>query len=278
MIHVDGLPDGRSATVPPRRHHEAIGGSGAGKALNLARLGVDVTFFAGIGDDEAGARVRAGLEAGGVDLRPTLDRAGTAQHVNLMDPHGGRISVMLGNGSPDLPFDPDAVAGSMAAADIVIVDLAPWTPRAVDIARASGRPIWTDLHDFGGTSAWHAPFVEAADVVFVSQDRLADPRAFLASLIDRGKRLAVCTMGADGAIALDADRRSYEVPAVPDVEVIDANGAGDAFFAGALFGTLDGAPLERALRFGTVAAALAVSSLDLASSELSAERVRADAI
>jgi sugar/nucleoside kinase (ribokinase family) len=274
MIHVDRLPDGRSATIHPRRHHEAIGGGAAGKALNLVRLGVDVTLFAGLGHDDPGSRVRAGLEAAGVDLRATVDPAGTAQHVNLMDPDGGRISIMLANGSADLAVDPAAVGASMSGADAVVVDLAPWTPRFVDLARASGRPVWTDLHDFDGTSAWHAAFIEVADAVFVSDDRLADPRALLVSLVDGGKRFAVCTRGRDGSVGLDDHGRWYDVPAVPDVELVDANGAGDALFAGVLFGVLDGAPLERALRYGTTAAALAVLSTELASSELSAERLR----
>jgi acarbose 7IV-phosphotransferase len=278
MIQVDRLPDGRTATIHPRGHHEAIGGAGAGKASNLARLGVDVTLFAGLGDDDAAARVRAGLAAAGVDLRAVVDPSGTAQHVNLMDPEGGRISIMLANGSPELAFDEAAMAASMVAADVVVVDLAPWTPRALDIALASGRPIWTDLHDFDGSSAWHAPFIDAAEVVFVSHDRLPDPTSFLRSMIERGKRLAVCTMGADGAIALDADGRSYEVPVVSDVEVVDTNGAGDAFLAGVLFGVLEGVPLERALRYGTLAAAMAITSPDLASAELDADALHARTI
>jgi sugar/nucleoside kinase (ribokinase family) len=277
MIHVERLPDGRGATVHPWWHHQAIGGAGAGKAMNLARLGVAVTLHAGIGDDEPGRHVRAGLEAAGVDLRATLDPTGTAQHVNLMDPTGGRISIMLANGSHDLPFDEAALADSMADAEVVVADLAPWTPRALSLARASGRPIWTDVHDHDGAKPWHAPFIEAADVVFVSHDRLATPTAFLESLIDRGKRLAVCTMADAGAIALDADRASYAVPAVPDVEIVDANGAGDAFFAGVLFGVLNGVPLERALRFGAIAGALAVTSPDLASADLTPERLRTEA-
>ena len=271
MINVDRLPDGHSATVHPRRHHEAIGGAGAGKALNLARLGVDVTLFAGIGEDDAGWHVRERLVAAGVDLRSTVDPTGTAQHINLMDPDGGRISIMLANGSADLVFDEVALAASMAEADVIVADLAPWTPRAVPAAVASGRPIWIDLHDHDGTSSWHAPFIDAAEVVFVSHDRLPDPPAFLRSLVERGKRLAVCTMGADGAIALDADGREYAVPAVPDVEIVDSNGAGDAFFAGTLFGVLDGALLEIALRYGAIAGALAITSPDLASANLSPE-------
>jgi sugar/nucleoside kinase (ribokinase family) len=78
-------------------------------------------------------------------------------------------------------------------------------------------------------------------------------------------------MGVDGAIALDADGREYAVPAVPDVEIVDSNGAGDGFFAGTLFGVLDGAPLAVALRYGAIAGALAVTSPGLASANLSPE-------
>jgi sugar/nucleoside kinase (ribokinase family) len=278
MIHVDRLPEGRSATVHPSRHHEAIGGSGAGKAMNLAKLGVGVTLFAGIGDDEDGARVRDGLVRAGVDLRATVDQAGTARHVNVMDAVGGRVSYMLVNGSADLAIDAAAISMSMADADVVVVDLAPWTPRVLDIARASGRPVWADLHDTDGGSGFRDPFVDAAEVVFLSGDRLDDPVAYLRSLIGRGKRLAVCTLGRDGAIGLDADRRRYEVPAVRDVEVVDTNGAGDAFFAGVLFGALDGASPERTLRYGARAAALAVASPELASAELSATVLRSEVI
>jgi sugar/nucleoside kinase (ribokinase family) len=274
MIHVDRLPDGRGATIHPLWHHEAIGGSAAGKAMNLARLGVTVTLHAGIGDDEPGRRVKAGLSEAGVDLGETVDPGGTAQHVNLMDPTGGRISIMLANGSPDLPFDDTAVSQSMRESDVVVVDLAPWTPRALPLAAAAGRPLWTDLHDYDGTRDWHIPFIDAAEVVLVSHDRLPGPVAFLESMIDRGKRLAVCTMASAGAVALDADGRRFDVPAVPDVAIVDTNGAGDAFFAGVLFGVLSGEPFEAALRYGAIAGGLAVTSPDLASPDLTPGRLR----
>jgi acarbose 7IV-phosphotransferase len=95
-------------------------------------------------------------------------------------------------------------------------------------------------------------------------------------LIDGGKTLAVCTMAAAGAIALDADRQSYATPAIPDVEIVDSDGAGDAFFAGTLFGVLSGAPPAVTLRYGAVAGGLAVTSPNLASAELSPERLSGD--
>jgi sugar/nucleoside kinase (ribokinase family) len=275
MVRVERFPEAVAATVHPTGFHDAIGSAGAGKALNLARLGVDVTLIAGIGDDLAGSRVREGLVDGGVRLLDAVDAGGTAEHLNLMDPSGARISLLLRNGSADLAFDADAVATAMAAADVVVVDLAPWTPRILPIAHATGRPVWTDLHDYDDASDWHRAFIEAADVVFASADRLEDPAAFLAAMVERGKRFSVVTLGRDGAIAMDVSGRRCEVPAISGTIVVDANGAGDAFFAGTLFGMLDGLPLERALRFGSIAGGLAVGSTELASPSLSADRLRA---
>ena len=54
--------------------HETVGSSGAGKAMNLARLGVDVTLHCLLGDDDAGRRIRHGLEAAGVTVSAVPDR------------------------------------------------------------------------------------------------------------------------------------------------------------------------------------------------------------
>lgn len=222
-------------------------------------------------DERCGSLAREPL-----DLEAVADSGGTARHVNLMDPHGGRISYLIANGSDNLPFDEAAVAASMARSDVVVVDLAPWTPRVLPLAQASGRPVWTDVHDHDGRSEWHQTFVEAGDVVFVSAQRLSDPREFLRSVVDAGASAAVCTMGAKGSIALDREGRWFEQPAVPDVEVVDANGLGDAFFSGTLFGVLVGETLGEALRYGARASALSLQSPELASDQLSAETVRAE--
>ena len=191
-----------------------------------------------------------------------------------MDPHGGRIPYLIVIGSDDLPVDEAAVAASMARSDVIVVDLAPWTPRVLPLAEASGKPVWTDVHDYDGRSEWHQAFVEAGDVVFVSAQRLPDPREYLRSVIDAGASAAVCTMGAKGSVALDREGRWFEQPAVPNVEVVDANGLGDAFFSGTLFGVLSGDTLGEALRYGARASATSLGSPELASDDLSPESVR----
>ena len=70
--------------------------------------------------------------------------------------------------------------------------------------------------------------------------------------------LAVVTLGADGAYAVD--RRTGEAAEVPaiEVEALDPTGAGDVFVAGFVTGTLAGWPLADRLAFAGLTAALSV--------------------
>jgi sugar/nucleoside kinase (ribokinase family) len=272
MIRVERFPDPRPATVFPPGWHETIGSSGAGTALNLARLGVDVVLHCQLGGDEAGARVRAGLEAAGVTVDPLPDATGTARHVNLMDPGGDRLSFLLHAGDPSARYDPGHVEELVRGADHVVVAIVDPAREVIPIARRLGVPTWTDLHDAHGQAGYIRDFL-AADHVFLSAEGLPDPRPFMERLVADGRRLVVCTRGARGAIALTGDGRWVEVPAEPVEVVVDTNGAGDAFLSGVMFGELHGLPIERCLAIGARAAALAVSSLELAGPDLSAAAV-----
>ncbi|WP_394553854.1 carbohydrate kinase family protein [Agromyces sp. MMS24-JH15] len=227
---------------------ETLGGTSAGKALGLAGLSRPVALHALIGDDADGERVRAALAAGGVTL---LDEASdrTERHCNLMTRDGARVSLYLSSPT-DAPTGPSPdVLAAMADADAIVLDLAERSRRLVPAARATGRSIWTDLHDYDGESSFHRPFLEAADAVFMNADAIGDPLPFLRRVIDGGASLAVCTLGAEGAVAVDRAGAVHRVAAEP-VEVVDTNGAGDAFMSGVLHATLDGASVPEALRAG----------------------------
>jgi sugar/nucleoside kinase (ribokinase family) len=136
-------------------------------------------------------------------------------------------------------------------------------------ARTAGCEIWCDLHDYDGAAQFHRPFIEAADVLVVSADRLPDPRGFLNQAVAGGARLAVCTDGSRGAIATSAAEGEWTVGPVPVETVVDTNGAGDAFVAGLLAARIGGADLSQSLRWASAAGALAVRSTELVSAELS---------
>ena len=81
------------------------------------------------------------------------------------------------------------------------------------------------------------------------------PEELVDALRAAGARDGVITLGADGACGW-ADGRSFHQPA-PKVEAVDTTGAGDTF-CGALAARLRaGDDLDRAVRYGVVAGALA---------------------
>jgi sugar/nucleoside kinase (ribokinase family) len=264
LVQLAALPAPRPHMVVARGWHDTLGGTSGGKALNLRRLGHQVTLATVIGTDEPGDRVRSALTGAGVRLLAANTDAPTEQHLNLMDAHGGRVSVYLETGPVDAAPPAEPVRAAMAAASAVVLDLAGHSRALIPVARSAGVPIWTDLHDYDGHDEFHEPFRDAADHVFLSSDRMPDYRDFLAEQVDRGARLAVCTHGADGATAIDAEGHWYEVAAEPVPAVVDTNGAGDAFFAGFLTGYLEHGDVARALRAGARQGARAVCSPELA--------------
>jgi sugar/nucleoside kinase (ribokinase family) len=145
----------------------------------------------------------------------------------------------------------------------------------IPIIQAEGKAIWCDLHDYDGQNPYHADFVHAADVMFLSGDNLPDPRTFMETMITAGKQLIVCTFGKDGSLALTAEGQWIETPAL-SYPLVDSNGAGDNFFAGVLYGVTQGYPLEVALRLGTIVGGLCVTSRELVAEGLNTEMVWAE--
>lgn len=270
LIRLDALPDARSQTLFAAGHHDGLGGTSAGKALTLAALGVDVRLRTVLGADREGDLVRDALGHPRIAL-DALDAAGgrTERHVNLMARDGGRVSVYLELPSP-VAAPPVALDGARA----VVVDLAEHARPVLTAARAAGVPVWCDVHDDDGVAEFQRPFADGADVLLVSDARLPDPAGYLRARVDGGARLAICTRGSRGALALDADG-FWEVPAAPVDEVVDTNGAGDAFVSGLLAADLARLPTAEALAWASAAGALAVQTEALGAPHATREQVAA---
>lgn len=262
LVELDRLPEPVPHMQFALGDWETIGGTSAGKALGLAALGRPVTLHALLGGDVDGERVRDALTVAGVDLLAG-DGVTTERHLNLMTRDGGRVSLYLATPEPRDDAPSPAAIAAMSDAAAIVLDLAPLSLGLIPAARAAGRPVWTDIHDYDGEAEFHRPFIEAADVIFMNADRIGDdPLPFMERCISDGASLVVCTLGVDGAVAVDARMQQHRVAAEP-VEVLDTNGAGDAFMAGVLDATLAGAELPDALRAGARHAASVLSTRHL---------------
>ena len=266
VVDLDELPAPRPHMQFARAHRHVLGGTSAGKAAHLRELGVDVELHTVLGSDAAAADIEQALRRASVPLAATYVDGPSERHLNLMDPRGGRVSLYL-----DVPgVDTDATAAATQslkrAADgarAVVLDLSASSRAAIDEVVATGVPIWTDLHDYDGQSAFHAPFADAASFVFMNGDKASSVRELVRACVARGAQVAVCTLGADGALAVDARGEEHTVLAEPVSSVVDTNGAGDGFMAGYLAAHLDGADVRACLAAGARQAARALSTHQL---------------
>ena len=268
LVELEHLPSPHPHMVFANAHRQGLGGTSAGKALGLAKLGVDVTLRTALGTDPHAALIRSALVHRRLTLLADVVDGPSEHHLNLMSADGQRLSIYL-DAAPPLGAAPAAVVALLSDVSVAVLDLAEHSVELLEVAKAAGCEVWCDLHDDDGAADFQRPFAHAADVVIVSADRLDDPDAYLAQQVANGARWAVCTRGSKGAIALSADEGRFDVSAVVVEQVVDTNGAGDAFVAGLLAGYLAGAPFSDCLRQASAAGSLAVESPDLSPADLS---------
>ncbi len=260
IVYLDRLPEPRPHMQFALEDFATVGGTSAGKALHLAGLGREVDCLTVLGDDAASTTLRAVLAAAGVALSGTSIPGLSERHLNLMTREGDRVSLYLSTPQFRAPDIPQFRRLAEAAAALVM-DLSETSQALLPHAATSGVPIWTDIHDYDGESEFHEPFIRAASFVFMNADGMPNPESFMRARVEAGASAVVCTLGADGAIAFDADGL-HRVRAVP-TEVRDTNGAGDAFFAGFLDATLSGASTDGALAAAAAQAVVALQSKHL---------------
>jgi sugar/nucleoside kinase (ribokinase family) len=115
------------------------------------------------------------------------------------------------------------------------------------------------------STPWMDPLKELlkyTDFLLLDEDearqitRQEDLKKALVIFQSLGPQITAVKRGAQGSILINRERL-YELPAVkvPEEEIVDAIGAGDAFDACMLYGLLQHWPLEKCQKFATLAAA-----------------------
>lgn len=89
------------------------------------------------------------------------------------------------------------------------------------------------------------------------------------ALLQRGVKNVVISLGRDGYVIVN-EKHQQHIPVKIIPHIKDANGAGDAFFAGILFGLQQDLPLIQACELGVAAAALTLQSEKTVSTDITA--------
>ncbi|MFB0617383.1 carbohydrate kinase family protein [Streptomyces sp. AGS-58] len=239
-------------------------GGVANMATALARLGLRTSLAAAFGDDHYGEYCWDALAQGeGIDLSASRTVPGWHSPVTVsMAYEGERTMVSHGHEPPPGEPAPDCPRPARAAiASLTPGARAPWLAQAA----RTGTRIFADV-GWDGTGAWDLAGLadlEHCEAFLPNAEEAMRytgtncPRAAARALTERVP-VAVVTLGAQGAYAVD--RRTGETAEVPAiaVEALDPTGAGDVFVAGFVTGSLAGWPLADRLAFAGLTAALSV--------------------
>ena len=272
---VTDIPAGQGRRVLDEIKLTAAGTAG-GTAVDLAKLGADVTSIGAVGDDASGRMLRLLLTDHGVDVSHLAEKPGTATLSTILPirPDGSRPALHAPGAMgllTETDVDLDLVAGADAlhvgGPDVLGAFGVDVVPRIAEHAAAHGTIVTVDLLSVARpelladlSALWpHVDYFLPNDdqlrALTGSDDLVDGARA----LIDLGVGTVAVTRGAQGALVVSA-RDVHEVPALA-VDVVDTTGCGDAFSAGLIVGLLSGESVVDAARLGIAAASQVAGGL-----------------
>ena len=287
-ILIDLTQSGRTEQGIPRFDANP-GGAPANLAVAASRLGAKTAFIGRVGRDSYGDFLRSTLEQNGVDVSGlSVDpRQHTTLAIVSLDDRGERSFSFYRDPSADVNLCFEDVPVELLADTRVLhfgsVSLTAEpsrssTLRAAREAKEKGALISYDPNYRASLWPEEATAVRQmlqplplVDILKVSDEELplltglSDPDRGSARLAEKGIRLVLVTLGAEGAFYRFGGRIGH-VPGVK-VQVGDTNGAGDTFFGAALsrlvraesLDALTAEELEDILRFANKAAAITTS-------------------
>lgn len=252
------------------------GGSAANCAAVAAHLGVPTTFIGFIGTDSFAKILREDLRSHGVSLRHLKKIAGdTGIITTINDANGertffsyrgvnaiGELSKLTGN------FFRNKKILHISGYSFQEISSRNNSLLLIKQARQAETLISID------PSFWHAKeyhrqnpeLLAEVDIIFPNQDEVEllcgsrDPSVAARRLHDMGPEIVIITLGADGCYLSSNNRQDY-LPAIPVAQVVDTNGAGDAFCAGFMAGQIFGMSTIESAKMGNAAASIIIQKI-----------------
>ena len=254
----------------------ATGGSAANATFNATRLGLRTTFLGKLGHDALAAVYRRTFEAAGVDgSRFKQGAQPNARCLALVTPDAQRtMRTCLGAAmtlSPGEITVADFQGCRHAHIEGYLVFNQALADAVLGAARTAGCTTSLDLSSVEVVNAsrdWlFSQFRRGIDVVFANEDEIralfqdqTSPYDVLARRLAGHGVLAAVKIGRDGAW-IAHENTLHRVAPLTVPQVVDTNGAGDAWAAGFLYSHLRGWPLPACGELASLMGAETVSHL-----------------
>ena len=259
----------------PGRLRTSAGGVTRNVLENLARLGVRTRLVSAVGADLYGEMVLRQSAAAGIDISEVLTVPGEASscYISVLDQKGDMLVAMSDMGilSPVTPELVRSLGERLRGAAAVVCDpCLPAATVAAVIREAGDTPVFLDPVSTsyarkvrplaGGLFCLKPNRIELGVLADMETDSPEGIERACEALLSRGTRRGAVSLGEKGCYYADAAGRRL-LRALHPVELMaNANGAGDAFMAGLVYGCVRGCSPEESLNFALGAGSLAVAS------------------
>jgi sugar/nucleoside kinase (ribokinase family) len=208
----------------------------------LQRLGDDVQLCTIAGRDAAGRAIRADLQDRGLLGRGVVEGPASSLGVVLVAPDGSRTGYPYLAAVNTAEFPAEVFCEYAQGADLAVMTNARFVQPLIEHATKFDLPIAVDVHLISDVDdEYNRPWLEAADIVFCSHERLpCPPEEWVARIFKRypGCEMAGIGLGPDGCLLGLRDGTLIAAPAIVSRGVVNTSGAGDALFASFLHGWL----------------------------------------
>ena len=272
-LGVGTLPEGDGLVLSDKINLRP-GGSALNTAGVLAQWGQNVTLTGRVGDDTFGRFLEESAIACGIAPAIVVDGStATSSSLVLVRPDSRRVFVhdIGANGrleARDIGDDVLHARDALHVGGALVLPALDGEPLATVLEKARRAGLTTSLDTtWDATGQWSRvlPCLKSADLFAPGLGEAqaisgeSDPARAAAFLRDQGAQRVAIKMGSAGCWIDDGDDRGlvtgYKVAAV------DGTGAGDAFCAGLLYGTLAGWTLREAASLGNAAGALCTTKV-----------------
>jgi len=257
-------------TVMGEHIHFIPGGKGANQAVALARLGAKTAMIGAVGGDSFGQDLLHAMDREGIDIAGVKCVPDSPTGVASIVLSGGDNQIIVVPGANDacLPADLETQKAKITAADVVLLQLEIPLETVVHAAKTAKSLGKTVILNPAPARPLPDELLQNVDVLIPNESELLilagkqpeeDLETVMRSLLKKGVRMVVTTLGAKGAAYLTENERGF----IPShrVPVVDTTGAGDSFNAGFSYALAKGEGVRDAVSFATKVAALAVTRL-----------------
>ena len=264
---------------------KAPGGKGANQAVQMARLGADVTMVGKLGHDANGEEMVRTCKEAGINTEHILydDKLPSGCSVIILEEAPGkqtvnRIIVLSGSNMSIKPEEIAFLKEKIAEYDLVVLQLE--IPMEInelvaEYAYAKGVPVMLNSAPSAPLSdsfLQHLTYIspnehEAYDMVGIKVEHegkvvnMETAKAATAALKAKGVKNVLITLGEAGAVFDTEKDGIFYSPCAEDITAVDPTAAGDSFVAALCVGLGCGWGYDEALRFANHTAALTVSAM-----------------